>query len=80
MNWKEEVIEGLATAAQLPTAARLPKAWNYHEDGPSYTEPAALTALALIGADRSDAAIPIATWLAELQQPDAPSGLISQST
>ncbi len=49
--------------------------WGYHPNGPRSTEPAALACLALIANDWLEEALPLASWLAELQSPAGSVGV-----
>ncbi len=51
------------------------RCWNYGDQSPLATEPAALAALALSGAGRHSAALPVLDWLAALQASDGSVGV-----
>ena len=57
MNWVSPIIRHLGTINQ----------WGYHFGGPSASEPAAYTALALLAYARPAAAQAVLDWLAEVQ-------------
>lgn len=65
MGWTDEVISELVAA----------KSWNYHRFGSSFTEPAALAALALLGEGCIAEAMPLGNWLASLQNKDGSLGI-----
>ncbi len=51
------------------------RTWKYGDQSPAAAEPAALTALALIGAGRQQAALPALDWLAARQADDGSVGV-----
>ena len=65
MDWNSQIVERLAGTTE----------WTYHRGGPSFAEPAALTGLALLGAEQVSAAIPAAEWLASIQSPAGSVGI-----
>jgi hypothetical protein len=71
MNWLDDVVTRLAAAVS----------WGYHVGSPSATEPAALTALALIAHRQDRAAAGPLAWLLSLQATDGSLGIdAAQST
>jgi len=68
MNWVDDVLDRLSAA----------KSWGYHVDGVSASEPAALSALALLAHDRSAAARPAIEWLLTAQNENGSVGADSQ--
>lgn len=70
MDWNSQAVEHLASTRE----------WNYRRGGDSYAEPAALTALALIGAGQAQESVVAAEWLAQLQSPDGTVGVSARET
>ena len=54
--------------------------WEYHPGGPSSSEPAGWTCLALTLAGRVEDALKAADWLAEIQQPSGAVGITASQT
>ena len=70
MDWFDDVLSTLATA----------ETWGYHANSPCATEPAALTALALLAHGRGAAALPILEWLCATQSAEGRVGVeVTQS-
>ena len=65
MQWYQQTQEQLAAAT----------VWNYLPGGPSYAEPAAFTALSLIGGGNAEAATAAAQWLGSIQGADGSIGI-----
>jgi len=65
MAWLEGAVERLATATS----------WSYHAHGASATEPAALAAMALLAAGRTDLARAPLAFLARVQSTDGSLGV-----
>lgn len=70
MDRLEEANEFLAKA----------KNWTYLPHGPSQSEPAALTSMALLQAGNSKAALAAVDWLATIQQPDGSVGTSAEQS
>ena len=65
MDWSDRIVAALARHSS----------WAYHGNAPRATEPAALTALALLGHQQPDAAQAPLDWLASIQSKDGCIGV-----
>ncbi len=65
MDWSDRVVQALAEH----------RSWSYHGDAPRAAEPAALSALALLGHQQPDAARAPLDWLASIQSADGSIGV-----
>jgi hypothetical protein len=65
MTWLDDVLTRLEAA----------DSWGYHEQAPSSTEPAALSAIALLGHRRAASAEASLAWLSNLQAADGSLGV-----
>jgi hypothetical protein len=65
MDWSDRIVAALAGHSS----------WAYHGNAPKATEPAALSALALLGHQQPDAAQELLDWLASIQSKDGCIGV-----
>ena len=70
MDWSERIVARLAEQ----------RSWAYHGDAPRASEPAALSALALLGHQRPEAARAPLDWLASIQAVNGSIGVSESQT